>query len=197
MTDLSKAQVGDKIWHVVHGWGVISDTSYSNSYPVVVDFINNDKYSFDLSGKQHSTNLLPSLYWEEQKMNPDTKRLTIIDLAQMRGSDIDMEFVDEDGGLIIGPLSRIHKGLFYTSIHSIATHTRSCFKNCRVRESHWHSWSGGDCPLPEGLDVEVRLRNEQTCSPDHDDEGWSHEFYEFHDIIAFKVLGVKEGYTYG
>ena len=51
-------------------------------------------------------------------------------------------------------------------------------------------------PLPKGLIVEARDRdgNEFPIKYSNDSEGWKHSYY---DIIAFKVLGVKEGYTYG
>ena len=47
--------------------------------------------------------------------------------------------------------------------------------------------------------VEVRDRNgiEFPIEDSSDSEGWKHYYYDPFDIIAFKVLGAKEGYTYG
>lgn len=61
-------------------------------------------------------------------------------------------------------------------------------------------WDGGDCPLPEGLHVEVvrRTGNKHrvnTSTPDSVLE-WNHtsDVPQFH-VIAYRILGVAPGYT--
>ena len=78
----------------------------------------------------------------------------------------------------------------------------SSFFSCRVRENHWHSWTGGECPLPEGLKIEVLLRSGATGIKNVGSLNlqWEHYHCDLQtcltDIIAFKVLGVADGWEY-
>jgi len=77
-----------------------------------------------------------------------------------------------------------------------ASHQES--DKCRPRMNHWHSWQGGECPLPEGLVVEV-LRRGVPGNLTYDGYsgllGWEHQLemnsLSFRDIIAFKVTGTS------
>lgn len=69
------------------------------------------------------------------------------------------------------------------------------WQECRPRLNHWHSWQGGDCPLPEGLAVEVMFRLGQTTNHRYMDGRWSH-VDSGGDIIAFKVTGLADGWTW-
>jgi hypothetical protein len=64
---------------------------------------------------------------------------------------------------------------------------------CQPRMDHWHSWSGGDCPLPEGFIVEARYRNGDTGKPQH---GYWRLCHHQKDIIAFRITGRHEDYIY-
>ena len=69
---------------------------------------------------------------------------------------------------------------------------------CRVMQDYWHNWQGGECPLPDGLIVELQLRNcKSTVKIITPSLRWEHIGYEENsDIIEFKVTGIAEGWTY-
>lgn len=65
---------------------------------------------------------------------------------------------------------------------------------CRPRMNRWHSWQGGDCPVPEGFIGDILLRNgvqsknKKLCC-----WKWVHSG-NYSDIIAFRVTGLADGY---
>ena len=70
------------------------------------------------------------------------------------------------------------------------------FDMCRPRMNHWHAWQGGECPLPEGFDVDVMLRNSpepQRIVPEKC--RWTH-CNGVTDIIAFRVIDKADGWQY-
>lgn len=70
-------EVGDKVWSISHGWGVVVDTNLTRDYPFHVRF--NDLSgtphlrSFDATGKEHSWNPYPTLLWEPIKYTVPSK----------------------------------------------------------------------------------------------------------------------------
>lgn len=64
----------------------------------------------------------------------------------------------------------------------------------------WLNWRGGECPVPEGLMVEVTTRNGNTLgrlgvSPYM---RWGHvKIDSATDIIEYRVVGIESGYTLG
>jgi hypothetical protein len=67
---------------------------------------------------------------------------------------------------------------------------------CRPRMNHIHFWGGGECPLPDGLEVELTFRDGselQRCLSVVAD--WDHKF-EGKDIVGFEVIGLEEGYCW-
>jgi len=65
------------------------------------------------------------------------------------------------------------------------------YEQCRVRQDTWHSWQGGECPIPEGLEGEV-LRRDRSILFHLDNLRWSHANNSKdndRDIIAFKITG--------
>ena len=117
----------------------------------------------------------------------------IIPLDDLIGSDIDCEF---DSGYndwsCVSPLKSTtgYKDHPYKPTIKLEGEDRY-FSQCRIRQDHWHSWQGGECPLPEGLQIEYQINELQrriyTCNSDESD--WSR-------IIAFKVLGTADGWCY-
>jgi hypothetical protein len=125
------------------------------------------------------------------KVNPPKPKFKTIDLSIMVGSDIDMEFGGNEFNWI-SQLVKIDKG--YYSKHSGA----GWYDNCRIRQNHWHSWQGGECPLPEGLFLDVITRNSvkaRRVKLYNTSQYWFHS-QSATDIIAFKVIGTVDGYTY-
>jgi len=124
------------------------------------------------------------------------KQDKIIDMSCLVGSDIDCEFYSNvDDEWKISKLTKMHnQGFQYLDS------TNSYKSKCRVRQDHWHSWQGGDkCPLPEGLDCKFKFRGlhdaEGYSHSVNSDNSWQHTDSDL-DIIAFKVLGIAEGYKY-
>lgn len=60
------AKIGDRVWSILKGWGVVTDTrSYDLAYPLQVKFEDDMKLSFTLDGKNTSWSLYPTLFWQE------------------------------------------------------------------------------------------------------------------------------------
>jgi hypothetical protein len=58
------------------------------------------------------------------------------------------------------------------------------------------AWTGGECPLPEGVMVRVGLRgmDEEHCASEK--LSWNHRGWRS-DIIWFEVTGLADGYEWG
>jgi len=114
------------------------------------------------------------------KLKPKKK---IIDLSMMVGSDIDMEVS------YTNDFSRAE--IIKYNIHTAQN------ANFRIRQDHWHSWQGGDSPLPEGLDIRLLSRNgddTKASNSKYINFRWEHGFID--DIIAFKVIGTADNARY-
>ena len=114
-----------------------------------------------------------------------------IDLSVLSESGIDCEFshAGNDDWYPFGGLSKIVKNRYRTN----PDHDGS-YAQCRPRMGgHWHNWQGGECPLPEGLVVEVMLRNKKkiTAGAGGSRATWAH-IWDDSDIIAFKVIAVAD-----
>lgn len=64
------AKIGDRVWSILHGWGVIKDVivddSDENTYPLEVAFDHkgsNRSYTYD--GKHYNHEVSPTLFWQE------------------------------------------------------------------------------------------------------------------------------------
>lgn len=66
----------------------------------------------------------------------------------------------------------------------------------RFDTEHRNAWSGGECPLPEGVLVRLQLRGSiPTPDPEAKDCRWRHNGGS-DDIIAYRVIGLAPGYVY-
>jgi len=129
----------------------------------------------------------------EPKIVAPAKENKIIDLSILIDSGIDVEFPTGNGtSWFISQLTRIKENSIYVSKHKYN------YDKCRVRQDHWMAWQGGECPLPEGLTVDI-LTRDGKC-------GVTNEYWMTHwswdntdhstDIIAFNILGVADGWAY-
>lgn len=135
--------------------------------------------------------------------NPRNKDLfkiqeKIVDWSKLVGSNVDMEFSDYKD--IFEPWASklidmgINKGIPYYKISEIGR-----FKYCRIRENHWQAWGGGECPLPEGLVIDVRTRQDgdRRYVSSYNEPHWNWKHNQFgSDIIAYKVRQAAHGWTY-
>ncbi|MGL4232663.1 MAG: hypothetical protein ACRCWJ_14965 [Casimicrobium sp.] len=68
-------------------------------------------------------------------------------------------------------------------------------------QERWTAWTGGDCPVPEGLLVELVSRDSthQVNSKNVRRKWWGHYLAGSKcsgiDIIAYRILGLAEGWT--
>lgn len=125
-----------------------------------------------------------------------------VDLSVLIKSGIDCEFSDagfkgECDRYPVGPLTHITEG----TPNKYWINAGCFFTSCRPRKNHWHNWQGGECPLPEGLLVEVRRRDGSLYSSNTVKNvglRWlgKKDVISQYDIIAFHVIGLADGYCW-
>lgn len=114
----------------------------------------------------------------------------IIDLLMMVDSDIDMEFVYDTGYTVIGKLKAIKELNYYSKMGD------SPSPYCHIRQDCWLSWQGGECPLPEGLNVTLLTRSGFYIPSNLPlSANWIH-CTAADDIIAFRVNGTLDDWRY-
>ena len=69
-----KAKVGDKVWTLYHGWGIITGVYPKNTKPVKVDF-GDYKRDYTLQGYANEGHIHQSLFWDEIKFEIPTRPL--------------------------------------------------------------------------------------------------------------------------
>lgn len=76
ITTFENAKVGDMVWHLEKGWGVISYIG-KGVYPIVVDFDSRTRQkSFTYAGKSYnSTRAIQFLFWDEVEIVAPSKPL--------------------------------------------------------------------------------------------------------------------------
>ena len=137
--------------------------------------------------------LSQSLVW---RIKPKKK---VVDMSALIKSGIDCEFSTSNGCLAFkGPLVNISHASDGTVFYEIEVDGRGWLR-CRPRMNHVHAWQGGDCPLPEGVTVQIykRTRDVLTREPTGDASSFDwHHYGTYGDIIAFEVLGLAEGWQW-
>lgn len=112
-----------------------------------------------------------------QQLDPEVKK---IDMYRFIGSQVLMKFEDEKGNwcntLKVPP---------------------ECF-DCSVtpKLNYVNAWLGGECPLPEGLEIRIHLRSSLSrIETDYMGLRWKHN-KTCDDIIAFEILGLADGWEW-
>lgn len=61
----SNAEVRDRVWSIIHGWGVVIDLLNSTNFSIKVRFDENPNIveSYTADGKCMRSDLFPELYW--------------------------------------------------------------------------------------------------------------------------------------
>ncbi|MGL4577285.1 MAG: hypothetical protein ACRCV9_21035 [Burkholderiaceae bacterium] len=64
-------------------------------------------------------------------------------------------------------------------------------------QERWTAWTGGECPVPDGVEVEIIFRHgESVFISDPNALAWnSRRSPENHDIIAYRISGLAESFT--
>lgn len=75
MTTFETAIVGDEVFDIKHGWGVVVHINkYKSLYPIQVSFKTNTcTYTYD--GKSYIDHIAQSLFWDEVVITPPPKPL--------------------------------------------------------------------------------------------------------------------------
>ena len=154
----------------------------------------------DYVAKAALSNITPNLdRWYAEWHKPTKK---VIDLSVLIESGIDCEFDDRGNTSAIAKLETIttsHTGEpYYINDKGLY------WGRCTPRMNHKHAWQGGACPLPEGFEVKVWLRDDKKLPfiAKVERVTWEHRLntvldsiYTGYDIIAFEVLGLADGYV--
>ena len=147
-------------------------------------------FEFNVYSEWTRANEPPNYHSDLDRWRVAEKQDKIIDMSCLVGSNVDCEFGVEQHR--ISKLESITDSGFYSKNEGFWT-------TCRVRQDHWHSWQGGECPLPEGLEIKVIFRDssksEVFTTYLESQWDWKH-MPNKHDIISFKVLGTAEGWKY-
>ena len=127
---------------------------------------------------------------ENWRIKPAKK---IIDMSHLIKSGIDCEFSRGDMWRMLSGLVevQVNPGSSHHYITTIGQH----WKQCRPRMNHKMFHDGGDCPLPEGFEVEVYFRDGsiQVCDPTV--MAWGQDKHPC-DIIGYKIVGLADGWAY-
>lgn len=64
MKQFENAKVGDQVWSIKHGWGIITDIYADTHYPITVKYFTKSPSNYTLDGKCNSSDLYPEIYWD-------------------------------------------------------------------------------------------------------------------------------------
>jgi len=122
------------------------------------------------------------------KVNPPKPKVKKIDLSIVITSQIDMEF---GLGLQISKL----KAIQYNATSKYVSTNDNLYEQCRVRQDTWHSWQGGECPIPEGLVIAYQHVNSYyQIATMHNIGKYDDGILDWKAITAFKITGTADGW---
>jgi hypothetical protein len=70
-------KVGDKVFHLQHGWGEVTIIDTEQAYPITVFFNNNEMYTFTKEGCVNSWDKTPTLSFTEYTLQGFTQERPI------------------------------------------------------------------------------------------------------------------------
>jgi hypothetical protein len=88
-------KVGDKVFHLQHGWGEVTIIDTKQAYPIIVCFDNNEMYSFTKEGRVIKSDKTPTLSFTEYTLEGFSQEKPIElpevgELCLVRDSDEDL-----------------------------------------------------------------------------------------------------------
>lgn len=84
----SKAKVGDRVWSLLWGWGIISKVDQQeHPYPIRVEFDIDEVEWFTLCGKYLLEHINPTLFLDEVKITPPHPKLAVDTPILVRDED--------------------------------------------------------------------------------------------------------------
>ena len=124
MTTFETAQVGDRVWCLLHGWHTIKDTQHNVNYPILTR-----KGSYTIDGRNNSNNGT-TLFWDEVVITPPSKPLPKLEVD----TKVLVWDFEEDKYKIRGHFSHFNK---YGSIFIFANGTTSWSSSTTVGYRNW------------------------------------------------------------
>lgn len=98
MKKFRTAKVGDKVWCVKFGWGVIASINDDEIYGIRVEYIDTkgmtQYYSFTPDGKDYPSDINPILFWNEIKLpttEEDKRPFNLVEFLKDKTESIPFE----------------------------------------------------------------------------------------------------------
>ena len=76
------AKIGDKVYCLTLGWGIITNINKSIDYPLIVMFNETQEYNFSIEGKNTCYNPNPILFWNKVIIEPPPEPLDIKEIEE-------------------------------------------------------------------------------------------------------------------
>lgn len=124
MTTFETAQVGDRVWCLLHGGHPIIDTQHNVNYPILTR-----KGSYTIDGRNYSNNGR-ILFWDEVVITPPPKQVPKLEVD----TKVLVWDFEEDKYKIRGHFSHFNK---YGSIFIFANGTTSWSSSTTVGYRNW------------------------------------------------------------
>ena len=77
-TTFETAKVGDRVWCVKAGWGEILDIDSLPSYPILVEFSDDEYKTYTAEGFHVLGDVSQTLFWDEVKFKAPTKPISYL-----------------------------------------------------------------------------------------------------------------------
>lgn len=61
----SNSKVGDKVYTISKGWGVVDEIDNSEMYNITVMFDEHTRNTYTKEGKEYEEDINPNLFWDE------------------------------------------------------------------------------------------------------------------------------------
>ena len=127
-------KVGDKVWDIIEGWGIVERID-SNNFPIVVS-----GHSYNSKGKDNTLDINPTIFWDEVHITPPPKPKPKpeIDWSKVPENILVRVWDDEHENHTVAE----YQGYETDQHHWIkGTHGNFVYKHCELHESV--------TPLPE------------------------------------------------
>jgi hypothetical protein len=122
-------KVGDKVWHILYGWKTVSRID-SGEYPIIIN-----EYSYNESGVEYSSDINPSIFWDEVHINPPPKPEPEIDWSKVpEGTLVRVWDEEEDSHMIAEYHNYNTATVLYKHLVKNARGTLK-YKYCELHES--------------------------------------------------------------
>jgi hypothetical protein len=122
--------------------------------------------------------------------------LQVIDLTPLIESGLDCEFWDDSA--MPFRVFKLWDIVEREGTRYLDTDGAVYWKNCQPRMKHIHYWRGeiDKCPIPEGFEVVLHLRDGSFHSETDESSEWRWiNWYSPEDIIGIEFIAVRDGYT--